>query len=157
MEVFQLAFAVVSHHHWFCCLTVVFSYSPCVVYCGPEPTLGLIPLHVRLPEKLLWWNVRQEKGRWGQTEELFSLSLCLTLLTSVQNPHLAVIASKGEEIKEREESVFMNVHGSTCVHVDNCCMQPSDWLLLWMNLLKEYQRIISFATTETWKHVKVIF
>lgn len=91
-------------------LTVVYSYSPCVVYCGPEPTLGLIPLQIRLPEKLLWWNVRQEKGRWGQTEKLFSLSLCFTLLTSVQNPHLAVIASMREEVKENE-CVFMY----TCV------------------------------------------
>lgn len=64
--------------------------------------LGSIPLQVRLPEKLLWWNVRQEKGRWGQTEKLFSLSLCFTLLTSVQNPHLAVIASMREEVEENE-------------------------------------------------------
>lgn len=91
--------------------TVVCSYSPCVVYCGPEPTLGLIPLQIRLPEKLLWWNVRQEKGRWGQTEKLFSLSLCLTLLSSVQNPHLAVIAGMREEVKENEFVFMPCVHG----------------------------------------------
>lgn len=42
--------------------TVVYSYSPRVVYCGSEPKLGLIPLQIPLPEKLLWWNVRQKKG-----------------------------------------------------------------------------------------------
>lgn len=91
------------HRLWFCRFdSAVYSYNLCVVYCGPELTLGLIPLQMRLPEKLLWWNVRQEKGRWGQTEKLFSLSLCFTFLTSVQNPHLAVIASMREEIREKE-------------------------------------------------------
>lgn len=110
-------------------LTVVYSYSPCVVYCGLEPTLGLIPLQIRLPEKLLWWNVRQEKGRWGQTEKLFSLSFCFTLLTSVQNPHLAVIASMREEVKVNECG-FMHVRAwfhvqlqvHACVHVGKCRM-----------------------------------
>lgn len=34
-------------------LTVVDSYSPRVVYCGPEPTMGPIPLQICLPKKLL--------------------------------------------------------------------------------------------------------
>lgn len=87
-------------------LTVVCSYSPCVVYCGPEPTMGPIPLQICLPKKLLWWNVRQGKGRWGQTVKLFSLSLCFTPLTDFQNLHLAVIASKKEEFNQ---SVFMRL------------------------------------------------
>lgn len=87
-------------------LTVVCSYSPCVVYCGPEPTMGPIPLQICLPKKLLWWNVRQGKGRWGQTMKLFSLSLCFTPLTNFQNLHLAVIASKKEEFNQ---SVFMRL------------------------------------------------
>ena len=106
-------------------MTVVCSYSPYVVYCGPEPTLGLIPLQICLPEKLLWWNVRQEKGRWGQTEKLFSLSLCFTLLTSVQNPLLAVAASMREDVKENERVCLCTcVHGCmfNCryMHVENC-------------------------------------
>lgn len=102
------------HRLWFCRFDCGLLYSPHVVYCGPEPTLGPLPLQLRLPEKLLWWNVRQAKGRWGQTEKLFSLSLCFTLLTSVQNSHLAVITRMREEVKENE-SVFMHV--CVCFHV----------------------------------------
>lgn len=86
--------------------TVVYSYSPCVVYCGPEPTLGPISLQICLPKKLLWWNVRQGEGRWEQTVKLFSLSLCFTPLTNFQDLHLAVIASKKEEFNQ---SVFMHL------------------------------------------------
>lgn len=68
-------------------------------FCGPALTLGLIPLQICLPEKLLWWNVRQEKGSRGQTEELFSLSLCFTLFNGVQNPHFLVRASMIEYVK----------------------------------------------------------
>ena len=119
---------------------MVYLYSPCVVYCGSVSALSPIPLQICLPEKLLWWNVRQEKGRCGQTVKLFSLSLCFTLQTSFQNPHLAAIASMREEVRENRGvlmhqcawlHVWLQIQLYACVHSENY-MHVNIYIIYWI-------------------------